>query len=394
VEIIPLQKETAIVAINYQSIAQKLKQARELQSIMVETVSEETGITVDRIHFIEAGQARPSGDEVLILANYYRHDLRDFLDDKRPAPFEQTDLLYRRHGNDFSPNDRRSIQEFLYLCEIESELESDLDIEKLRFPFFPQGKYYKGHGENAARALRAFLGYAPNEIPRNVFADFRKIGCHVFRRRLENSDISGLYIEHPIAGHCLLVNYDEDIYRQRFSVGHEAAHAIFDSSDSVVVSFRHREGRYSQADLKEIRANRFASCYLMPPDQLPSVSTWTTDQAIHWAQQFRVSTESLSYALMEAKLIDKRTAQVIRSVKVHSSEKIDPEAPESLTDRQKVRRLELLKRGLSTYYVNLCFEAHQRDLISAGRLGEAFLADHAETREISILFGRAIQYDA
>lgn len=380
------------MAINYQSIAEKLKQARELQSIMVETVSQETGITVDRIHFIESGQFIPSGDEVLILANYYCHDFRDFLDDQRPAPFEKTDLLYRRHGQEFSPSDRRSIQEFLYLCEVESYLEEELNIEKLRFSFSPSGKYFKGHGANAAHALRAFLGYASNSIPRDVFADFRKIGCHVFRRRLDNSDISGLYIEHPIAGHCLLINYDEDIYRQRFSVGHEAAHAIFDSSDSVVVSFRHRGGRYSEDDLKEIRANRFASCYLMPPDQLPNVSTWTTDQSVHWAQQFRVSTESLSYALMEAKLIDNRTAEIIRSVKVHNSEKIDPEAPESLTDRQKQRRLELLKRGLSTYYVNLCFEAHQRDLITAGRLGEVLLADHAGTREISTLFGRAIQY--
>ena len=382
------------MAIDYQSIAQKLKQARELQSIMVEAVSQETGITAGRIHLIEDGQARPSGDEVLILANYYCHDFRDFLDDKRPAPFEQTDLLYRRHGEAFSPEDRRAIQEFLFLCEIESSLENDLDIKKLEFPFSPQGKFFKGHGESAAYGLRAFLGYKPNQIPRDVFADFRRIGCHVFRRRLVNSDISGLYIEHPIAGHCLLVNYDEDIYRQRFSVAHEAAHAIFDSSDSVVVSFRRREGRYSEAELKEVRANRFASCYLMPPDQLPRVSAWTPDQAVHWAQQFRVSTESLSYALMEAKFVDKGTAKVIRSVKVQSTEKIDPEAPETLNVRQKERRLALLERGLSDFYVNLCFEAYQRDLISAGRLSEALLADHAETREISVLFGRAIQYGA
>lgn len=382
------------MAIDYQSIAEKLKQARELQSITIETVSQGTGITADRIYLIEDNQSRPTGDEVLILANYYHHDFRDFLDDNRPAPFEQTDLLYRRHGEAFSPEDRRAIQEFLFLCEIESSLEYDLEIKKLEFPFSPQGKFFKGHGESAAYELRAFLGYKPNQIPRDVFADFRRIGCHVFRRRLVNSDISGLYIEHPIAGHCLLVNYDEDVYRQRFSVAHEAAHAIFDSSDSVVVSFRRREGRFSEAELKEVRANRFASCFLMPPDQLPSVSAWTPDQAVHWAQQFRVSTESLSYALMEAKFIDKEIAKAIRSVKVQSTEKIDPEAPESLNDRQKERRLALLERGLSDYYVNLCFEAYQRDLISAGRLSEALLADHSETREISVLFGRAIQHGA
>ncbi len=253
---------------------------------MIETVSQETGINAERIHYIEAGQARPSGDEVLILANYYRHDFRDFLDDKRPAPFDQTDLLYRRHGDAFLPRDRRAIQEFLFLCEIESSLEGELDIKKQKYSFTPKGSYFKGHGETAAYDLRAYLGYIPNEIPRDVFADFRKIGCHVFRRRLENSNISGLYVEHPIAGHCLLVNYEEDVYRQRFSVSHEVAHAIFDSSDSVVVTFRKGDSRHSEDKLKETRANRFASCYLMPPDQLPRVSRWTPEQATHWAQQF------------------------------------------------------------------------------------------------------------
>src|SRR5690606_9952762 len=116
----------------------------------------------------------------------------------------------------------------------------------------------------AAAALRSQLGYEPNVVPRNVYEDFRLIGIHVFRRALANAEISGLYVEHPIAGHCVLVNYDEDVYRQRFSVSHEAAHAIFDSSEGVVVTFEARSSKYTKSDLKEIRANSFASHYLMP----------------------------------------------------------------------------------------------------------------------------------
>ena len=188
-------------------VARKLKQARELQSLSVPAVSEATGIVVERIVLVETGESPATGDEVLILANYYRHDFRDFLDDNRPAPFEKTDILYRRHGDAFTAEDRRAIQEFLYLCEIEATL----SIPKQPFSFAPSGTYFKAHGELAARELRSHLGYAANEIPRDVFADFRRIGVHIFRRRLVNSDISGLYIEHPIAGHCVLVNYDEDL---------------------------------------------------------------------------------------------------------------------------------------------------------------------------------------
>lgn len=382
------------MAIDLQGIATKLRRARELQSLLVEIVGQETGISTERIILIEAGQSRPSGDEVLILANFYRHDFRDFLDDSRPAPFDKTDLLYRRHGDAFRPEDRRAIQEFLYLCEIEASLEADRGLEKSKFSFTPTHTFYKLHGELAAKELRILLGYAAREIPRDVFRDFRRIGFHVFRRQLANSDISGLYIEHPAAGHCLLVNYDEDVYRQRFTVCHEAAHAIFDSSEGVVVSYRTENSRHSEDKLKEIRANRFASCYLMPPDQLPRLSVWTPEAATHWAQQLRVSTLALSFALLEAQLIDQSTAKTIRSVKVANTEKIDPEAPASLTNKQRERRLALLKRGLSSYYVELCFEAHNYGLISAGRLGEALMADHAETQEISILFGRPINHDA
>lgn len=380
------------MALDIQVLAMRLKRTREIQAIEAEVVSQATGITSDRLNSIESGVARPTGDEVLILANYYHCDFRDFLDHTRPEPFAQTEILYRRHGNDFLSEDRRAIQEFLYLCEIEAFLEAELNIQKQKFSFTSNGSFYKAHGERAASELRSFLNYSPNAIPRDVFEDFRKIGFHVFRRRLTNSNISGLYIDHPIAGHCVLVNYEEDIYRQRFSVSHEAAHAIFDSSVSVVVSYKTGSSKYDEDKLKEIRANRFASCYLIPPDQLPKAQQWSEELAVNWAKRLRVSTTTLSISLKEARLINDDTARRIQSVKVPTQEKIDPEAPDSLTEKQRSRRLQLMERGLSDYYVGLCFEAYHQGIISAGKLSETLLSDHAETREISILFGRSIHY--
>ena len=128
----------------------------------------------------------------------------------------------------------------------------------------------------------------------------------------------------------------------------------------------------------------------MPPDLLPDVPSWDTKLAQHWANKLKVSTEALSYALLDAKRINQETAKLIRSVRVPFAEKVDPEAPEHLNELQLKRRMQLLERGLSDYYVGLCFEAHKQGLISAGRLGEALLADHKETCEISILFGQSI----
>jgi len=376
--------------IDIKLISSRLAEARKLQSVDIPEAAAQTGIEAGQLTNIEAGKRAPTGDELLILANYYARDFRDFVDPGRPEPFKQTDILYRRYGQAFTPSDRRAIQEFLFLCEIEATLEKDLGRSSIPFSFKVTGANLKSHGEQAALALRRQMGYNSKQIRLDIYSDFRGIGLHIFRRRLANSGISGLYIEHPIAGHCILVNYDEDIYRQRFSVSHEAAHAIFDSTEAASVSYQRNSPEYDRQDLKEIRANRFASCYLMPPELLPKIQQWNTTLAQHWAQTLKVSTEALSYALLGAQLIDQGSAKLIRSVRVPATEKVDPEAPENLNAVQLNRRLKLLERGLSDYYVGLCFEAHTQGLISAGRLGEALLADHKETREISTLYGRSI----
>ncbi|RUL78954.1 XRE family transcriptional regulator [Dyella choica] len=376
---------------NLRLIGKRLAQARNLLELAVEKVEADTGIRRARLASIESGTEAPSGDELLIMASYYARDVRDFIDPSRPEPFKETSILYRKHGPAFTAEDRRSVQEFLFLCEIEADLASQLNVERVSFEFKPSnGDLHKTHGVDAAAALRRTLGYTARQIRLDIYADFRLIGLHVFRRRLRNKDLSGLYIEHPVAGHCILVNYDEDIYRQRFSVSHEAAHAIFDSNDTASISYERSSSKYNKMDLKEIRANRFASHYLMPPTLLPRVPSWSKELALHWAQTLKVSTEALSYALREADLVDDAAARMIRSVRVPMIDKVDPEAPSNLSPSQLARRKELMEMGLSDYYVGLCFEAHHRGLISAGRLGEAFLSDYRGLREISVLYGRSI----
>src|SRR6185295_885484 len=124
------------------------------------------------------------------------------------------------------------------------------------------GGYFKKHGQDAAGQLRRHLRYQPAEVPADVFYDCRRMGVHVFRRALENSNISGLFIQHPAAGPCILVNYSEDLFRQRFTVSHELGHALFDNGEEFVVSF------YGKEDLVEVRANTFAAHFLLPDEYL------------------------------------------------------------------------------------------------------------------------------
>lgn len=377
------------MAIDLRLLGSKLAKYREqLQESFVD-VANATGIDADRLAQIENGQAEPTGDEVLILSDHYRCDFKFFISNEQVAPFEQTETLYRAYGSDFTKEDRRAVQDFLYLCETEDFLMRELGRAPKSFSFSPSGDYFKGHAEVAAIRLRSAMGHADNAVPRDVYAEFRSVGVHVFRRKLGNSNISGLFIAHPVAGKCALVNYSEDIYRQRFSAAHEMAHAIFDADQGASVSFERPDG----ADLVEIRANRFASCYLMPPaflSKLPKPNGWSDSETIGWANKLRVSCSALAIALREAQLVNQATYVHISRLRVPQEAKVDPELPESLNPAQRSRKEQLLERGLSDHYVALCFEAHSSGVISLGRLAEALLCSQAELLELVNLYGRTL----
>jgi Zn-dependent peptidase ImmA (M78 family) len=378
------------MAIDLTLLGSKLAKYRGQLTESVAEVAGATGIDAPRLTLIEAGKAEPTGDEILILADHYRCDFKFFISNDQVAPFEQTETLYRAHGNDFTKQDRRAVQDFLYLCETEAFLMQELGIQTLAFEFQPKGGYFKGQGEEAAARLRAALGYADRAVPRDIYEEFRRVGVHVFRRQLGNSNISGLFIMHPVAGPCALVNLSEDIYRQRFSAAHEMAHAIFDYAHGASVSYE----RPGQGDMLETRANRFASCFLMPPAflaNLPSPDSWSDEQAQHWANELRVSCIALAIALKEAQLISQQTYDRIRKLRVPKESKIDPELPSSLNERQLAQKSHLLELGLSNFYVGLCFDAFGKGVISIGRLAEALLCSQGELSELASLYGRKLQ---
>ena len=378
------------MALDRSVFAEKLKKYREQFQISIPELSKATGIKEESIQSYEQQLKVPTGDEILILADFFKCDYKYFISNERLAPFEQTEALFRRHGIEFSKEDRWAIQEFLYLAECESFLISNLKMTQSEdFAFQKQSTNHKVNGIAAAKALRHHFKYQANEVIMDIYEDFRSIGIHTFRRKLQNSKISGLYVRHPTAGKCILINYSEDIYRQRFTAAHEAAHAILeDEKEGVLVSFKGANREYV-----EVGANNFASQYLMPPEflrSIPDPNNWNQEKALIWANKLKVSTEALAYALSNAKLINTMTESKIKAVRVKKEEKVDPELPESLAPNSFRRKEELLQRGLSGFYVNLCFEACRRDVISVGRMAEMFLIEQSNVYELADLFNESL----
>jgi Zn-dependent peptidase ImmA (M78 family) len=367
------------------SFAEKLRRCREMFGETLDQLAAATGMATDDLCLLEAASRAPSGDEVLILADHFLCDFKFFISNERTTPIERTEKLFRAHGKDLSSNDRWSIQEFLFLCENEAYLIAELGRPApVRFRFRKKGTFFKRHGVDAAAELRRALRHAPNEVP-EVFFDLRRLGVHVFRRRLQNQNISGLFILHPSAGPCVLVNYEEDVYRQRFTAAHEAAHWIFDVDDEYVVSFEKWKG----VDRREVRANVFAGAYLVPKglvDQLPEVH-WDEPRLLHLADQLGVNVRVLLIALEREGRLSKDEARSFERARISRRGKEDPELPASLSPKSRLRKQALLERGISAFYAELCFDAAKRGIVSMSRAAEMLLVDERELRQIANLFG-------
>ncbi|MGE5620986.1 MAG: XRE family transcriptional regulator [archaeon] len=346
----------------------------------------ETGIDPFRLKHFENSDLVPTGDEILILADFFKCDYNFFISDSIIEPLDQTDALYRKFDDEFSIEDRWAIQELLYLAECEEYLQRELKTHTFyNFNFVPKGTFFKDHAIEAAAKLRSLLKFADNAVPKDVFNDFRSLGLHIFRRRLNNSNISGLFINHPSAGRCILINYTEDIFRQRFTVAHEVAHSIFDTKNEINVSF----SKWQTNDLIEIRADTFASNFLLPPLVLRKISLSNLadyNSIVDLALKLKVSTSALATSMKNLELISQEQHNFIKNVKVPVGNKVDPELSGNLSARGLERKKTLLEKGLSSYYVSLCFNAYNAGIISASRIAEMLLISERELVEISKLY--------
>ena len=79
------------MALDLAILASKLSRYRGQFQATVEDVAAGTGIPVDVLAAYEDGTREPTGDHILIIADYYKCDYKFFLSNEKLAPFEQTE---------------------------------------------------------------------------------------------------------------------------------------------------------------------------------------------------------------------------------------------------------------------------------------------------------------
>ena len=376
------------MSIDIISLGKKLKRCRKNLDLELSDIYLKVGISIERIHEIENGHKEPTGDEILIFADFYKQDYKFFISNEKLSASEQIEILYRKFGDDFSKEDRWAIQEFIYLCENEQDILNYLGHSNLNFTPPKYSSIYKSQGAETAEKLRQFLGYKNDELYSDLFSEFRKIGLHIFRRRLSNSKVSGLFIKHPNAGKCILINYDEDTYRQNFTLSHEVCHALLDDEFEFNVSFN------NDNNYREIRANHFASNFLIPYSYIERLRnmTWNDELILNVANQLKVNVQTLLIALKSNNCIDQLQYEKFIGLRIPRNQKEDFEligiSPTILESKKT-----LLEKGLSTYYVLKCHEAYKNGHISSGKLAENLLVDESELTSILDLFKLKLDYE-
>lgn len=371
------------------ALGKKLKRCRDNLKLDLSEVSNKIGLAYDRIQRIENGEIEPTGDEILILADFYKQDFRYFISNEKLSASEQIEVFYRKFGDEFTKDDRLAIQEFIFLCENEQFILQNQEIKSINLNIPSSKGVYKNQGIQAAKKLRSFLGYSGKQLYRDIYSEFRKIGIHIFRRKLSNSKISGLFIKHPFAGKCILVNYSDDIYRQNFTVVHEVGHALLDYNIDYNISFNNKE-----SDYREYRANAFASSFLVPEEVFGDFKElkWTNNLILDISNKLKVNVQTLLIALSNYDKITKFEYANFRKLKVPISAKEDFEL-KNLTDKRILAKKQVIERGLSDFYVKKCHEAYGNGYISAGKLAEMLLVNESELPELLNLFSLKLIYE-
>jgi Zn-dependent peptidase ImmA (M78 family)/transcriptional regulator with XRE-family HTH domain len=370
------------MALPIEEIGRRIRTVREQVGILRSALAEALGTDEATVERLEAGTlVEVPGDYVLIAARLLHTDFRYFISTDLDDVEEETRQVYRAM-HDPSAADRRAIWRFINFCTNESELEELLMAERRPLPpTYPppdqRGLLHKELGARAASRERQRLQLGNQPID-NIFDLLRSQGVRLCRHRLEESDVSGLTAMHPKAGVSVLVNYDDDLFRQFFSAAHEYCHVLFERdlvrSAGCVVSSR----KYRREDLIEIRANVFAAEFLLPTDALdlyprPNNLNDLTQVIERIARDYRVNTETVAIRTRDRGWISEKTLSSFRAqrpVTIPRHEKRDPDIPSDLSDRQVERRAVAAEHGISAYYLELLRRAVAEGVITFGRFAE------------------------
>lgn len=373
------------MSFDYKLLGRKIKEARESLLIEKDEIAKYLRCSVEEYEKIESGELNSiDGDTIIIISQVLEMDFRYFVSGDYVSAESQVKELFRQNG-DITKNDRKAIRKFIRLCEEKHNLEDLLSRQK-PMPYDYSKYEFKSDNHKYQGITAAYLERERLKIDdsiNDIYGLLRKQKIHILRRKLENSDISGVYIKHPIAGHCVLINYSDDLYRQNFSMAHEYCHVLFDSGKEQSITYFNRE-----MDYVEIRANNFASNFLLPDKGIESINTDISYEELikiilDICNHYNVSSKVVIYRLKGKRFSEKLIERLLKDERliISKSDKIDPElagASKNLHERLK----KIIESGISLEFIELVRNAYQQNEISYGKMLECLQMNIEDAKQL------------
>ena len=244
-------------------LGKKIKQLREKSGLTQEEVEKAIGLPQKALTHIESGGRKVSTLELAKCSELFHVPISDFFVEEA----QEEDLLVALHrivpGLESDPKIHDQVAKCIQICREGAFLKDVLGLshqQTIRTYSCPHPKDVqeaKKQGEDVAREERRSLELGDNPIY-DIAKELSSQGLWTTQTMLPN-EMSGLFLHHTLLGMAIIVNVNHVRVRQRFSYAHEYAHALFDANRTITISNSDNAG-----DLIEVRANAFASAFLMP----------------------------------------------------------------------------------------------------------------------------------
>ena len=383
--------------IDAKQLGSQLRKTRELCGLSQEAVANELKLPRTALTNIENGNRRVSIFELTKLAEIYKCSPSFFLKESEESRAEDIMVVLHRvlpeKMNDLE--NRSSVRRIVDLYREGAGLLRMLDRGIcMEVPNYDAEMKSTGiaiqQGERIAHEerYRLRLGDAPIHDIAELLSEQ---GVWTAAADLPDS-MSGLFVHNQSTGFAVLVNAGHGLERRRFSYAHEYAHVLFDREQSVRITLQK-----NSSELAEIRANAFASAFLMPsggitqwlnrigkghPSRLAQTtfnvadgSTTETEirprsgsQAITCqdvavlARRFCVSYDAAVWRLKNLNHVNSAKAHTLLSQKEIAKRHIE------LLDKENQPRCP--EQEFHNQLISLAIEAFRREKISRGRLLE------------------------
>lgn len=309
-------------------VGPRLAAARERSGFSQQEIATLVGQPRPVVSNWEKGLRQPNSHQLSKLSAILRVPLTALVGEAEAPRIDFERLLFRDAGDRLDEQGKYETQRFLAFLDDYAYLLAELGEPSgmAESPFsVAEGFTSKDDVRRKAADARAYFRTGMGPIA-DLAGMMDVAGIAVYRAPLGadlKTTVSGAFLGHPDVGFAVLINAETTPGRQRFTLAHELAHALFHGGKPSVNYFGRREAG-------ERFANGFAAEFLVPTQSLRSAveslgETHVTDPevVVHLQRLFGVSYAMMLVRLRSAHLISEVGVDRLRGVRpVHTAQRL------------------------------------------------------------------------